>query len=460
MVLISMAIGQFAPAINVLIGSTVAAYIVFSRKLELLPLLILTNIPITSFFFGATPEYGTFEYSVEVYHTAYVNFLGLPISAGFVATLSIGIMCIINFIQEPERAYPGALKAMFVLWLIGALFAVLISFNGMFLGHNGWSTPLRAFLSLSGVFYGHYLISRSARVTEMLNKDFAILFLIFGVMGCLGIFHHRVFWIGAAIIPALSIFALVKRDLPARCIAIANLVAWTFYCLLGFTLSKETTFTLQALFLFSLILSLVFIKRGSNWTKFTSFSLGVPTLFIIAFYIYFAVIGAQKYGTAELTRAGYELSWSEKIMFKIFDDRARHWGFVLDDIASENKILPIPGNPMKVIHATRGEMYVTYGAHNTYLEAIRQNGVISGGIIITIIIFSILSAARTLRNPRTGTTAVLSIGVSVTLIIGGTTGHYVIGQTAGVYIFLLVGMAIGRYDERINAAGPLMRRRF
>ena len=452
-VLIAMAIGKIVPAFFVLVGSAIAIYITATRRLDLLPVLILTNVPITSFLGGDTVDYGSYEYSVEVYQTAYINFLGLPISAGFVTTVSIGVMCIINFFKDPFRAYPGKLRIMFFLWVIGAFFALFISLNGMLMGNNAWSTPLRGFLSLSGVFYGYFLISHFPGASRMLFRDFSLVFLCFGILGCLGIFHHRVMWIGAAIIPVLAVFALKRNDFLARCIGVGNLLVWVLYCILGYTKSGETTFTLQSLFIFSLIFSVVFTLRSPALRQTAAFLLGTPAILIVFFYMSFSIYGAHRYGTADLIKGGYELSLAERIKFKMFDDRARHWSFVIEDITRDNKILPIPGELMRIIHPTRGEMFVTYGAHNSYLEALRQNGVVSGGIIILTILFSIISASKVLKHSRAGVTTALAIGAITTLLVGGTTGHYVIGQTAGVYIFILAGMSIGRnvdWMDRMN----------
>ena len=65
-VLIAMAIGKIVPAFFVLVGSAIAIYITATRRLDLLPVLILTNVPITSFLGGDTVDYGSYEYSVEV----------------------------------------------------------------------------------------------------------------------------------------------------------------------------------------------------------------------------------------------------------------------------------------------------------------------------------------------------------------------------------------------------------
>ena len=60
LVLGSLAIAKGVPQFNVLLCSMVAVYIIIRQRLDLLPLLILTNIPISSFFFGKGAEYGTF----------------------------------------------------------------------------------------------------------------------------------------------------------------------------------------------------------------------------------------------------------------------------------------------------------------------------------------------------------------------------------------------------------------
>jgi hypothetical protein len=90
-----------------------------------------------------------------------------------------------------------------------------------------------------------------------------------------------------------------------------------------------------------------------------------------------------------------------------------------------------------------------HSAHNSYFQPLRENGFVSGGIIILLMIFSLLGAAGSLRIFFTGMMAAFAIGAIFTLKVGATAGHYVIGQTAGVYVFLLAkfAMACGSFAE-------------
>ena len=445
----SLVIAKVEPQFNVLLCAAMAVYIVVRQRLDLIPLLILANIPISSFFFGGGAEYGTFEYSVEVYETAYINLFGLPISAGLVCVVAMAFVCYSNFAKAAQLYYPGVFKPMFIFWNVGALFAVLIALNGMLIGNQGWAGPLRAYLSTVGIFYGYALTIRSSHMRETLFVDFLILFLCLGVLAVLGVFHHRILFLGAGFVPALALIALSRQNLASKFLGLANLIVWISYTLIGFTFRGETTFTLMALFYVSFSLGLIITLRLQRLTKIVGQLLAYPTIFIIILYMSLAIFGFNKFSIGDYGRSGAELTLVEEVRFKIFDDRAGLWVTIWDDIMRDNKILPIPGEDLLVMHPKRGITYVRHGAHNSYLQALRENGFLSGTIIILLMFFTLKRSAKAYSLSVAGTTGALAIGSIATLTVGAVTGHYVIGQTIGVVIFMLGGMAMAGEDGHI-----------
>jgi hypothetical protein len=442
LVLGSLLLAPAVPQFNVLVCAAVAVYIVIRQRLDLFPLLILTNIPISSFFFGGGADYGTFEYMVETYETAYINIAGLPISAGLVTVVVMAFVCYANFLKTPQRFYPGALKVMFILWNIGALFAVLIALNGILQHHQAWSGPLRAYLSTIGIFYGYGVALNSPHLKGPLFIDFLVFFLVIGLAAVLGVFHHRILFLGAGFVPGLAFIALRRRDFFSRVLGVANLVVWALYALAGFSRGGETTFTVIALFCLGSILGFSTMLRSKLLIRSIGKALAYPAIIVIFAYMAFSIYGSKKYSIASYVQSGAEVTMLESLKYKIFDDRARLWGFVLDDIKRDNKILPIPGEDLMVIHPNRGALYVRYGAHNSFLQALRENGVISGGIIIILMLFTLVRSAQAYGGLVAGVTGAIAIGSIVTLTVGAVTGHYVIGQTIGAFVFMLGGMAM------------------
>ena len=454
LVIASLLIARLVPQFNVLLCSTVAIYIVVRQRLDLIPLLILTNIPVTSFFLGGGAEYGTYEYIVEVYETAYINFLGLPISAGLVSVVAMALVCYGNFAKAPHSYYPGILKPMFILWNVGAFFALFIALNGMLQGNQAWSGPLRGYLSTVGIFYGYALTIRSPHLKGPLFVDFLLLFLCFGILAALGLFHHRILFLGAGFVPGLALIALRRQNPLSKLLGFANLVVWAFYALFGFTFRGETTLTLMALFMVSCFLGMLTLFRSQNLINLAGRLLAYPAIFLIILYMVLAIHGSKKFSIGQYARSGAELTLVEKIQFKIFDDRAALWGFIWDDIMSDHKILPIPGQDLLTVHPKRGITYVRHGAHNSYLQALRENGFISGTIIIILMFFILVRSARAYGGSMTGITGALAIGSITTLTVGAVTGHYVIGQTIGAFIFALGGMAMAGEAGEFKAMRP------
>lgn len=442
LVVFSLLVAPILPQLNVALCSAVAVYTILRQRFDFFPLLLLTNIPITSFFLGGGPEYGSFEYTVEVYQSAYINIAGLPISAGLVSTVAIALVSYNNFLADPGRFFPGKLKGMFVLWNIGAFFAVLIAANGFLNNNEAWSGPLRAYLSTVGIFYGYAVAIKSTNLKNPLFTDFLVFFFGVGIIAVLGVFHHRILFLGAGFVPGLALIALRRKSHLSKFLGFGNLIVWGLYALAGLSFGDMTTFTLISLYLLSFLLGFIVLARWIKLLQISSRLLGYPAIIVIFAFMLFAIYGAGKFSMVQYAYSGVEMNLVEKIKFKIFDDRAKLWRFVWDDIKSDNKILPVPGEGLLTIHPNRGMMLVSHGAHNSYLQAIRENGIISGPIIILLMMFALVRAAKAYGKSEVGVSGAVAIGAISTLTIGAVTGHYVIGQTIGVYIFLLGGIAM------------------
>jgi hypothetical protein len=425
-----------APQLNVLICSGMAAWIVFNKRLDLLPLLLLCNLPITAFNIDYS-IYRTFEGQVEVYKSDYISIAGLPISAGLVTVVAMAAVCGLNLLNRPEKYYRGAMAAMFALWIIGALVSLLIGISGKLQAYQAWSGPLRGYLSLIGVFYGYAIAIDRPQWKSIVFRDLLIFFLIIGALALPGFFYHRIMFVGVSVVPAMAIVALTLRRPWSRLLGLANLIVWFVYALF-----VGSTFTLLLLFMMSAGLSSLALIKMTGARRILGIAFGVPMIIAITAYMFIAIIGTKYVSLEQIVYGGGELTFGEEILFKVFDDRAQLWVYVLEDIRRDNLFMPIPGEDMLVMHPKYGEVYVRHGAHNSYLQALRENGVIAGGIIIIIMAYCLIAVSKSYGVSSQSETIAWAAGALPTLTVGAVTGHYVIGQLVGAFIFLFVGMAI------------------
>jgi hypothetical protein len=451
-VLGSMLLGRLgAPQLNVLICSGMATWIVFNKRLDFLPLLLLCNLPITAFNIDYS-IYRTFESQVEVYTKDYINIAGLPISAGLVTVVAMAAVCGWNLLNRPEKYYRGAMAAMFVLWIVGALVSLLIGVSGKLQAYQAWSGPLRGYLSLIGVFYGYAIAVDRPQWKSIVFRDLLIFFLIIGALALPGFFYHRIMFVGVSVVPAMAMVALTLRRPWSRLLGLANLIVWFLYAIF-----VGSTFTLLLLFMMSAGLSGVVLVRMTGARRILGILYGVPMIIAITTYMFVAIIGTKYISLQEIVYEGGELTFSEEILFKIFDDRAQLWVYILDDIKRDNLFMPVPGEDLAIIHPKHGEIFVRHGAHNSYLQALRENGVIAGGIIIIIMAYCLIAVSKSYGASSQSETIAWAAGALPTLTVGAVTGHYVIGQLVGAFIFLFVGMAIANVQSPGRRRG--MRRR-
>lgn len=442
----SLVLGQFAAQLNVLIASALAAWVVFQKRLDLLPLLFLANFPVTAFNLDWS-MYGSYEGTVEIYQKAYINFAGLPISSGLVTVVAMAAVCGLNLLNNPNRYYPGLMKFFFALWILGATVSLLIALNGIMNGHRAWSGPLRGYLSLIGLFYGFSLISPSTRSRDMLFRDLLILAAFVGTIASLSMFHHRVVFLFASLIPALAGASFRRPGLLVKLLSVFNLFIWAY-----FVAFKGNTLTLISLYMTSAGLGAWVYISSAAVRRLIGHAFGGFMIVVIVVYMVVAIYGARHFSFSELAYGGTKTTMVEDILFKVFDDRARLWGFVLEDIRRDNLFIPVSGEDLMVIHPKFGEVYVRHGAHNSFLQALRENGIIAGGIIIILMGFCLVKTAQVYRESQAGFSAALAAGSLPTLTVGAVTGHYVIGQTAGALIFLIIGLALSM--RVVTPGGP------
>ena len=92
---------------------------------------------------------------------------------------------------------------------------------------------------------------------------------------------------------------------------------------------------------------------------------------------------------------------------------------------------------------------MNYGAHNTYLEILRNNGLFFGSILLFVIINLLI---MTLRNITNSSDAYSLFGVSLCTAawVGLILGDFVVEPTVGPIFWITVGVVIWRSQQLIG----------
>lgn len=238
---------------------------------------------------------------------------------------------------------------------------------------------------------------------------------------------------------ALALFIVRKSKNPV--LLILSLLAF-----ISILFAKEdTTLTMLIVSIMSLVVVIFYYKGKSTLIQRMTGIL--PFILIIIIYIY----GINSYLSAEKVSPPIKSnitdwhSFKNWVHWKFYFDRAPFWAGGLKQILEYKHLFPIPEMPDIIAKLGRGkELEITFGSHTTMIELIRRYGIISGGLLNIVLIYTVLISRRTLKlgelNPFFVPLFTMAI---VTTIILTLAGQYQILPGFAILTLGILGIGYG-----------------
>lgn len=373
---------------------------------------------------------------------------GFYLTVSFSLVLSIWFRIIYEYLFRNRKGINGFEKKLFFLWLSAFFPSSVISIKGLLEGNNGWSLPILAMFVTGSFFYGILLSEKWTQKQNIVGKNFNHLITIILIFAVIGQFHHRILWLFASLVPGLSFLAWNQKK--TKLSGFLQLTLIGAYCM-GYGIKttvdsgiegSESTFTLMGLFMLSLLLNTVVFYSAKDLKKIITSLMGFPIIIICLVFVYF-VAGSFQVEKKSGSRNAYTVSIKERLVTKIYEDRASVWNSNIKYITTPPYFFKPAGRSVEIESSTGGYKDVNYGAHNAYIQSVRLNGWYSGLINIVILIFAILCSARILRRSKIREIRILSISTILQGTFASMTGHYPVSINAGFWIFVIAGISYG-----------------
>jgi hypothetical protein len=420
--------------VALLMSLPIVALATFSADRRYLPTLLLLCIPAL----GVHTEPGSSPFAFPDAVRA-VSLGGVEVSSGLLVLVSaFGRMMyeLLRGARPWSGIVPRWVMRLFLFSLVPAFLGALV---GQGMGMNRWSAGFRAMLAIGGVFWG-ILVARRADPARLGSQLSTIVFVASGLLVVRFLNDMYVFLVMGLAGGLLPYYAARRRWLQAGTLAAAGAVGLVT---LSLTTAAQVVVGLGAVMLTTI--------RNPGIRR-TLLRLSVAGGMALSGMLIWVVVQLQGKTLLEVARAQETLMGRATI--KLLGDRGPLWLASLQQISSGPYWIVPAGRPLRPENFNYG--YVVYlwefGAHNAFLELLRQAGLLAGGIGIAVMFWTMARVVRVLGETRRATLRGLSAGFLGVAVVGMTTGNFPV-QDIGFFLWALGGMMVAAAIPRDEPGG-------
>ena len=306
------------------------------------------------------------------------------------------------------------------LWLTWQRISVVGDYPPIAFAHIGY------YLSFFAFFYGVLVAKTFTRQTLMIMYYTLFVVFVLYIINAIN-FTRIVVAFTFLFIAALPIFFNFRnRNYLLQTISIFSLVSLL-------TGSEESTFTMLFVSLLGFTITFLYLKNKTGVIlKMTGI---IPFVLIFALYGY----GISNYMNSVIADVpeGIDLtswsSFSDRLLFKLFADRAPYWAGGFQQIVLYQPIFPIVDMPdINATYQSGREVEISFGSHTTFIELIRKYGIIPGGLLSYCLIYIVIISRKVfqIKNLDKYIVPFFSMTFSCTIVLSLTgTFHLLTGYS-------------------------------
>ena len=424
-------VGIVEPNIGVIFSYLVGTYCVFRCKLNYLGALFVCHINAGDI--EVVTSYIEMK-RLDFFSTLNLTERVLP-TFGEISAILFCSYFIITICLSRVRFGNSKVRLIFWFWVICVAGGLINSILSISEGHYLWSRGLRAVLTVGCCFYGLLLAQRS-KISDDINWANKSIWIVF-VPGLLISMHlfwsHLVFWL-VSLASILTIVRLNHRNAFLHKVTALSYLPVAIWSSLTLMLISIVTFIVA----FCDSSKVKLLKWFAAKVMIFLLILG-PIISIILGYIY-SILGI--FVAPILVSNSSYASIYERVIYKITADRMPIWGGSFKQIIEGDLWFPTSGRIINVLVIDENADWVN-GAHNSYLEILRNNGLFFGTILIYIIL-SLLIMTVKYRTKDSFGYSLLAISLCVTAGVGLVLGDFIVDAGFGGLFWTAVGFTIWR----------------
>jgi hypothetical protein len=345
----------------------------------------------------------------------------------------IGFCAIKILVQSAKgrSAITSQLRGYFLVWLILIPPAAVSTFTGWTNGYENWTRALRFTLTAGCFFYGVILGENSRG--EKVNL-YAILSIISTVLlGLAGVnwFSQHLLFLLTAMAPPVGGFLALYGHGYARVTGVLSIISAAYFAL-------GSTLTFRSIFLLSTVMSLALVVR-SPWARYLPRAIMFGTALSL-FSVMWYSIKLGRDGFAVVEAADREDSLFERALDKMSGDRGPIWAEAWHQVKSSLPLFQPSGRQIAIVNVRSGaETDWTVGAHNVFLETMRNGGWLFGGALLIWMVLLSRKTTLMLHYPLDIGKRGLGIASLSAATVGSFLGDYPLDHNVGPLIWILMG---------------------
>ncbi len=423
-------LGFVSPLTSTVLSITFAAFLIFWANPVGLPALAILWIQAVAF--------GGAVYDPEQQFANAVSIAGLHLTLQLFTLFGITIRSLFEWFFHPQTfGHSRWILRSFALWLLFFLITVISALWGKNSGYVNATEPLRASMSLAALFYGMILTAKIKRVpwvAEWLLRIAAVVL----VLVAAGLYWNHIAYFYVPLGACAFWYAVhQKRWLLAAVCGVAP-IAIAFFT--GDTLTLIASTLLGLVAGFWLFHSNKSLGRSatSRWTR---------LVFPISFLLLLAVLFST-YSPVYDTSTSTDLT--DRFVSKLFLDRGIFWRAAWARVIENPEVVSPAGRPLLVYFPGSGlqdDLWKIH-VHNSYLEMLRQTGILGGVIFLILVIRFWLKLRIALLDSVIPIERVFAGAALITVLVGATTDIYPFDFFVGPWVWLWAGIAIGLSQSR------------
>ncbi|RME68706.1 MAG: hypothetical protein D6781_10280 [Verrucomicrobia bacterium] len=453
--ILTILVSFVSPKMSVLLGGAVAAWGIWYARAEYLPALIVVQFSIANFFIAGG---GGIVPPIMV-------IAGFPFNVGYIIAFAMAARNVYEFLNTDTFRQAGV-RWLFILWLIAIPFTMVMSVMGKLEENMSWTGPLRVTLMAGAFFYGLILRKTWPVDGRVIYKGLVPIMVVFYLLADFSLFWHRYLFVFVALGVPAGILATRQRRLLWKVLGWMCVILTVDYGLglgivsfiklgggleslegdatssggLGGIAGGSATLTLNFVMLSSAAMTMFYFIRTLPGRRLAGRLLGLPAFgFLVAFSVMIALLSPRYAITnATLGEDAGSASVSEKLMYKLFDERSVIWNATFEDIVNGPKIFRPSGRPVIIPMYNGEDREWVHGAHNVIMEVLVSLRFVAGPIVLCMYAVAMIGCARTFGSEGLMARGVLAIATLATALIGGVTGHYPMTDEVS---FLFMGLA-------------------
>ena len=317
---------------------------------------------------------------------------------------------------------------LYMVWALGGILVVVGAFTIIGSG-RGWTGAMRLYSIVGGVFYGMLMPRMSPRQVNRLATGLACVCLAFFLTALATPFGGKLMFVLGPIGASWGATQLLSRK---RMVLAALLLAATGYVSL-FRSTLMVFGTWVWVILASCIAQVTTRQGQRNNRAFAAFVLAS-----VVFCAFLFVVGITRKVNE---RQQFDASFLGRIEYKLYADRGPIWYGCISALMEEPSLFPTPERAFMVEWLEFNTLWI-FGPHNLFLELLNQLGMVAGPIAIVVMAYTVAGCVGAVgRDPSSGVKT-LAIAALCSIVVGGLTLPYSVGDRLGENILIPAGMAI------------------